>query len=484
MVITINGVKTLQIKNAKNGDFVLNLASAELVSIIAVYTQSGTVYADDSLDTLKSDLVVTARYDNGISKTVTDYELSGSLTTGTSTITVTYEGKTTTFNVQVSATDILYSLSQPTTFDGTSDYIDTGIQLMKEPKDFTIVTTFTPQSVNIQTVLHCKNEIKPWPGLMLDTTADTYLRVSARGSAQVQLTSNSLGANYGGNRFTAVIRSRKDSDNKASYTGFVYNHTTETFLSNHAIESWQPTGTFTSVEESLLIGCYKDTDGNPGRFFHGTIESFTVYDRIITDSEVLNESGMNYTPSTLAQRYSLPSETVFNGTSTYIDTNLAIMNDTKNYTIALTIDHTHLYYNSGATIVHCMHEVSPYPGLHLHVITNNILMAEANGDAIRETRTTNIAPVGTKQAVVMRIVKDSNRLYTVFDTRLDNNAEATKTVAGFSNYVPVTETMLLGAKRLADERLDRYWEGKLKDFKVYEGIMSDEDVEAYLQEAF
>lgn len=75
---------------------------ATLTSISAVYTQSGEVYTTDSLDDLKADLVVTAHYDNGTSEIVTTYTLSGTLTEGTSTITVSYEGKTTTFTVTVS----------------------------------------------------------------------------------------------------------------------------------------------------------------------------------------------------------------------------------------------------------------------------------------------------------------------------------------------------------------------------------------------
>lgn len=77
---------------------------ADLVSISAVYTQSGTVYDTDSLDDLKDDLVVTATYDDSTTQTVTAYTLSGSLTVGTSTITVAYGGMTDTFTVTVTAT--------------------------------------------------------------------------------------------------------------------------------------------------------------------------------------------------------------------------------------------------------------------------------------------------------------------------------------------------------------------------------------------
>lgn len=78
--------------------------------ISAVYTQSGTVYDVDSLDSLKSDLVVTAHWDNETTSTVAsaDYTLSGTLEVGTSTITVTYMGKTTTFDVTVTYGELLF----------------------------------------------------------------------------------------------------------------------------------------------------------------------------------------------------------------------------------------------------------------------------------------------------------------------------------------------------------------------------------------
>ena len=74
---------------------------AGLSYITCGYTQTGVVYVTDSLDDLRSDLVVTAHYDNGTTSVVSSYLLSGSLTEGTSTITVTYGGKTTSFNVTV-----------------------------------------------------------------------------------------------------------------------------------------------------------------------------------------------------------------------------------------------------------------------------------------------------------------------------------------------------------------------------------------------
>ena len=74
-----------------------------LSSISATFNQgSNKIYNTDSLDKLKNYLTVIATYSDKSTKTITDYVLSGTLTVGTSTITVTYSNKTTTFNVTVS----------------------------------------------------------------------------------------------------------------------------------------------------------------------------------------------------------------------------------------------------------------------------------------------------------------------------------------------------------------------------------------------
>jgi hypothetical protein len=80
-----------------------NTTPPTVTSISAVYTQGGTaIYTTTPLDDLKAGLTVTAHYNNGTSQTVTAYTLSGTLTVGSSTVTVTYQGINTTFTVTVS----------------------------------------------------------------------------------------------------------------------------------------------------------------------------------------------------------------------------------------------------------------------------------------------------------------------------------------------------------------------------------------------
>lgn len=75
-----------------------------ITSISALFNQGQTVvYDTDSLDVLRPMLTVTAHYADETSETVTGYTLSGVLTVGTSTITVSYGGKSTTISVTVTA---------------------------------------------------------------------------------------------------------------------------------------------------------------------------------------------------------------------------------------------------------------------------------------------------------------------------------------------------------------------------------------------
>ena len=113
----------------------------DLLSISAVFTQGeAVIYDTDDLDTLKQYLVVTATMSDSTTRTVTDYTLSGTLTEGTSVITVSYGGKTATFNVTVSQPSIY------TVFDFVHPTGGTNTGIVAEdviiPTNFKIETEF------------------------------------------------------------------------------------------------------------------------------------------------------------------------------------------------------------------------------------------------------------------------------------------------------------------------------------------------------
>lgn len=78
-----------------------------LNSITATFNQGDAViYVNDTLDSLKQYLTVTANYSDGSTEIVSGYTLSGALSVGTSTITAYYGGKTASFHVEVTMVDI------------------------------------------------------------------------------------------------------------------------------------------------------------------------------------------------------------------------------------------------------------------------------------------------------------------------------------------------------------------------------------------
>jgi len=102
------------------------ISSVTVDSITAVFTQgSAIIYDIDSLDTLKQYLAVTANYSDSTTATVTDYTLSGTLTAGTSTITVSYGGKSDTFSASVTGTvdDGTFSFADGTAVTILNDHV-------------------------------------------------------------------------------------------------------------------------------------------------------------------------------------------------------------------------------------------------------------------------------------------------------------------------------------------------------------------------
>lgn len=123
------GANTITISYGSKSTTV-SVTAVGLSNISAIYTQSGYVYVNDSLNSLKPDLVVTANYSDGTSETVSDYTLSGTLVTGTSTITVVYGSKTTTFTVNVvslSSIDAVYTQSGVVSDSASLDSLKTDL---------------------------------------------------------------------------------------------------------------------------------------------------------------------------------------------------------------------------------------------------------------------------------------------------------------------------------------------------------------------
>lgn len=242
-----------------------------LLSISAIYTQSGDVYTVDSLESLKSDLVVTANYDNGTSAEVSGYTLSGTLTEGTSPITVTYEGKTASFNVTVKG-GALYRLRN-TTFDGTNS-VDTGLKPFETDSDWSIAVDLQNTITSSDAIFRlfgALNGVSPWAGV----------------SVQRRAASGANATKWKIQWMTQVYYIASPSILSNFALKLVLTHTNGSNVMNikYVVDSGSAvtqtlTDTFQSVTENLTIGYAA------GDLWEGVINDFILYNHVLTSEEI------------------------------------------------------------------------------------------------------------------------------------------------------------------------------------------------------
>ncbi|MDR0502455.1 MAG: bacterial Ig-like domain-containing protein [Treponema sp.] len=144
--------------SGQTATFNVTVTAVALSNITAVYTQSGDVHPSTPLNNLKDDLTVTSHYNDGTNQTVTSYTLSGTLTVGERTITVTYNDKTTTFNVNVTAEGVtLLNITAVYTQGGKTIYPSTPLDELKD--DLTVTahlsdsTSYNPATYTLSGTL-------------------------------------------------------------------------------------------------------------------------------------------------------------------------------------------------------------------------------------------------------------------------------------------------------------------------------------------
>ena len=237
-----------------------------LVSIDAVFTQGGNnIYATDSLDKLKQYLVVTANYDDSSSAVLgdNDYTLSGTLTVGTSTITVTYQGKTDTFTVTVSASPFLYVLPSTFTSDGDS-VVDTGFMPEKN-KTYTILCESTESTASSAAVFIYGNRLTHGATSYLGLTSQTSkvwgmgITYSSRISAAQSLLRTAVVMVVDGDGKPSCSISYKIGSNAIASKNNSYNFDT----------------TDSSIVANMMLG---DCTNHGDDGFLGSVTYFAIYD--------------------------------------------------------------------------------------------------------------------------------------------------------------------------------------------------------------
>lgn len=251
----------------------------KLESISATYTATGhTVYPWDTLDSLRPYVIVTAIYNDGTSKPVSDYTMSGDLTLATSTIDVAYGGKTAQVSVSVGSTiSLQYYMQDGTVVDGA--IVDTGVKLVDTNKSVSIVADITDEEIltRVRTMFFMSDRNA--------TTGQAQWQFSCAGSAS----GTDYIKNYIAIAAGAAGMQTGDKDNTAHRIKFAmihYSNTTNYTLylkvDDTVIYDFQSVaGSYTVSDQSLHIGGRPDG----GYFWKGTVNLFGVYFRGMPISE-------------------------------------------------------------------------------------------------------------------------------------------------------------------------------------------------------
>ena len=201
---------------------------------------------------------------------------------GSCTITATCGSHSATCAVTVSGmaapSPALYELAEAKTFNGTSDYLDTGVTLLSGGdlnKDWTMLIDFTATKLAQASIIHCMTEATGWPGM--------YLSLTATGAIQIVFPNNSANNNIKtvttGQRTKFVIK-------KVGNTFTVYDSSMTSLHTN------TPSSINTTPNTVLLgaIQIYNTTQGimNHSRYFTGTIHRFKIVEGDMSNEECLN----------------------------------------------------------------------------------------------------------------------------------------------------------------------------------------------------
>ena len=218
---------------------------------------------------------------NGLKCTVKAKAVGNSVVTCTSQDT-TNGTITDTCNVTVNAVPtvpatptVLYTLPQETTFNGTSDYIDTGVQLLKTDQDFTITMDVTADTkiLTQSCLIHCMMEQSPYKGINMQSSgADEYYTLNS------------------GNNVSA-IRNLVPIGQRTKVV-IVKNGTTMKAYDSNNFKGESPYN-FTSIDQTLLLGAYQTVEGTKGRYFKGTIHAFSISNTVYTNEQINTYLGVN-----------------------------------------------------------------------------------------------------------------------------------------------------------------------------------------------
>lgn len=201
---------------------------------------------------------------------------------GNATITATCGSYSATCAVSVSG----ISTNEPSTaayeitdrvFNGTSDYVDTGIALFDTAKDFTMFIDFTdgytenPTTNTVIPIVHCIRESGGYPGFTIHRSFNKY-EFQMNGGYRAQA------AGYdNANGITTKFVTRRSGNN------VIWR---EWNSASQSVQKGTGSTTLSDVTQNMLLGAYQTIDGTKGRFWKGTVNRCVIWLSALGDEEI------------------------------------------------------------------------------------------------------------------------------------------------------------------------------------------------------
>lgn len=168
-----------------------------------------------------------------------------------------------------------YLLPKAKTFvPSAKEYIDTGLKLFERetPGNWTILFELQCGEALVAksdtyVVAHCMEESSPWPGFTLQVSGSNMESCYFSGKGQLASISNLKAAKR---RLGVIFRGANYIGGKDS--GYTSN--------------WGNIKGYTTVDKTLILGAYQQSNGTKGRFFDGTLYQCIVYNSALTEDQL------------------------------------------------------------------------------------------------------------------------------------------------------------------------------------------------------
>ena len=347
----------------------------------------------------------------------------------------------------------IYRLQEQFDGDGIQDYVDTGLQLYKNPLDsWTILAEVqNPKAGEGDKVLFsCFNEADGnYNGLLAGNNADGDLNIRYSSYSKTEILNPTDTAILG------IVKNGKEM--KVYYNGKLVHDITLDSVSEY--------------DGNLLIGCQQTKDGSLFRYSKTEVRALEVFDKALGESAITGwtpqlppkPSKIVYTTNTSDSLSELKDRFVGDGTEQYVNTGINLFDKPlESWTMLAQLDPK--ISNGDNVYISCFaEEINDYRGILVRSPeAGKLNIVYGSGRSIDLTM--------PSDHVSTLIIQKNRSAYTIY---LNGQKVLDQDVSSCNRY---EGPLLLGCEQDSTGKLFRYSGVTIYNFKLVEGIMPEKDL--------